>query len=161
MKRRIWIRLLSAFLLWTAVRSVYFVYLGDADGDYRLASENGFGPIVWIGEILYAFLATGAVVGIWIRWKHVITVATAALAIYTSVMFFQLQQMEANPIKAREAYAASRRARGLPVSNENLDALFSASGRRVAWAVGAVFTLGPLAMVLWRRADLVGVGDGV
>jgi hypothetical protein len=155
MKRPIWIRLLSAFLLWTAVRSIYFVYLGDADGDYRLANENGFGPAVWIGEILYAVLATGAVVAIWLRWKHVITLTTAALAIYTSVMFFQLQQMEANPTKAREAYAASRRARGLPVSNENLDALFSESGRRFAWAVGAIFTLGPLAIVLWRRGDLI------
>lgn len=155
MKRPIWIRLLAAFLLWTAVRSVYFVYLGDADGDYRLASENGFGPAMWFGEILYASLATGAVVAIWLRWKHVLTLATAALAIYTSVMLFELQQMEANPGKAREAYAASRRARGLPVSNENLDALFSESGRRSAWALGAVFTLGPLAIVLWRRGDLV------
>lgn len=155
MKRRIWIRLLSAFLLWTALRSVYFVYLGDADGDYRLARENGFGLAVWIGEILYAFLATGAVVAIWLRSKHVVMLATAALAIYTSVMLFELQQMEANPTKARGAYAASRRARGLPVSNENLDALFSESGRRFAWAVGAVSTLGPLAIVLWRRADLV------
>ena len=154
MKRPIWIGLLSAFLLWTALRSVYFVYLGDADGDYRLASENGFGPAVWIGEILYAFLATGTVVAIWLRWKHVLTLTTAALAVYTSVMLFQLQQMEANPIKAREAYAASRRARGLPVNNENLDALFSETGRRFAWAMGAVFTLGPLAIVLWRRADL-------
>ena len=155
MKRPIWIRLLSAFLLWTALRSVYFVYLGDADGDYRLASENGFGPAVWIGEILYAFLATGAVVAIWLRWKHVITLATAALAVYTSVMLFQLQQMEANPVKARGAYAASRRARGLPVNNRDLDALFSESGRRFAWAMGAVFSLGPLAIVLWRRADLI------
>lgn len=154
MKRPIWIRLLSAFLLWTALRSVYFVYLGDADGDYRLASENGFGPAVWIGEILYAFLATGAVVAIWLRWKHVLTLTIVALAVYTSVMLFQLQQMEANPIKARETYAASRRARGLPVNNENLDALFSETGRRFAWAMGAVFTLGPLAIVLWRRADL-------
>jgi hypothetical protein len=154
MKRPIWIRLLSAFLLWTALRSVYFVYLGDADGDYRLASENGFGPAVWIGEILYAFLATGTVVAIWLRWKHVLMLTTVALAVYTSVMLFQLQQMEANPIKAKEAYAASRRARGLPVNNENLDALFSETGRRFAWAMGAVFTLGPLAIVLWRRADL-------
>ena len=154
MKRPIWIGLLSAFLLWTALRSVYFVYLGDADGDYRLASENGFGPAVWIGEILYAFLATGAVVAIWLRWKHVLMLTTVALAVYTSVMLFQLQQMEANPIKAKEAYAASRRARGLPVNNENLDALFSKTGRRFAWAMGAVFTLGPLAIVLWRRADL-------
>lgn len=155
MKRAIWIRLLSAFLLWTALRSVYFVYLGDGDGDYRLASENGFGPVVWIGELLYAFLATGAVVAIWVRWKHVVTLTMAALAIYTSIMFFQLQQMESNPVKARGAYAASRRARGLPVNNENLDALFSESGRRFAWAVGAVFALGPLAIVLWRRADLI------
>jgi len=154
MKRPIWIRLLSAFLLWTALRSVYFVYLGDEDGDYRLASENGFGPAVWIGEILYAFLATGTVVAIWLRWKHVLMLTTVALAVYTSVMLFQLQQMEANPIKAKEAYAASRRARGLPVNNENLDALFSETGRRFAWAMGAVFTLGPLAIVLWRRADL-------
>jgi len=154
MKRPIWIRPLSAFLLWTALRSVYFVYLGDADGDYRLASENGFGPAVWIGEILYAFLATGTVVAIWLRWKHVLMLTTVALAVYTSVMLFQLQQMEANPIKAKEAYAASRRARGLPVNNENLDALFSETGRRFAWAMGAVFTLGPLAIVLWRRADL-------
>jgi len=154
MKRPIWIRLLSAFLLWTALRSVYFVYLGDADGDYRLASENGFGPAVWIGEILYAFLATGTVVAIWLRWKHVLMLTTVALAVYTSVMLFQLQQMEANPIKAKEAYAASRRARGLPVNNESLDALFSETGRRFAWAMGAVFTLGPLAIVLWRRADL-------
>lgn len=155
MKRPIWIRLFAAFLLWTALRSVYFVYLGDADGDYRLANENGFGPAVWTGEVLYAFLATGTVVAIWWRWKHVIALATAALAVYASVMLFQLQQMEANPVKAREAYAASRRARGLPVNSENLDALFSESGRRFAWAVGAAFTLGPLALVLWKRADLI------
>jgi len=148
-------RLLSGFLLWTALRSVYAILLGQADSDYRLATEAGYGSAVWVGEGLYAFLAAGGVAGIWVGWRKTVALIVAALAVSTSLLLFQLQQMEADPVKARESYAASRRARGFPATDQRLESMFSPSGRRLVWAVGAVFAIGPLALLLWRRDDFV------
>jgi hypothetical protein len=147
------LRILSAFLLWTAGRSAYSLYLGQANSDYRFAFEAGFGPAVWIGEALYAFLATGAAVGIWMRSPITVKLALAALAVSASLLLFQFQLTEANPERARAAYAESRRVRGLPVYEDRLAAMFSPAGRRVAWAIGAAMTIGPLALLLARRRE--------
>lgn len=146
-------RALPVFLLWLAVRSVYFAYLGNHDSDYRAAAEAGFGPALWGAEMLFAFLAVGAAVGMWVRWRHTVMLATSALAVYASIMLFQFWQMERDPIGARRAYVASREARGLPVREAQLDQMFSSSGRRAAWAIGIVFVVAPLGVLLWRRAD--------
>jgi hypothetical protein len=41
----------------------------------------------------------------------------------------------------------------LPLPEERLDRMFSPSGRKLAWGIGAMFALGPLAVLLCRRAD--------
>ena len=146
-------RFLPVFLAWLAMRAVYFVYLGDQNPDYRVAAEAGFGPLLWMAEVLFAFLAVGAAVGMWLRWRHTVSLALAALAIYASVMALQLWQMEAEPDRARRAYVASREARGLPVSEDRQDQMFSPTGRKLTWLVGGTFALAPLAVLLWRRAD--------
>jgi hypothetical protein len=141
------------FLVWMALRSMYFLYLGSADPEYRLASEAGFGPALWIGEIVASFLAVGAAVGMWRRYRHTLTLTIAALGVFTSVMVFQLWQTEQDPGRARRVYATSRTARGRPVSEARLDQIFSPSGRAVTWVLGGVFCVVPLAVLLWRRQD--------
>lgn len=148
-------RVLALFLEWTALRALYTIYLGEADSEYRLATEAGFGPSVWAAEALYAFLATGAMVGIFLRWKKTVPLILAASAVSTSLLLFQLQQVEADPSRARDAYAASRRARDLPLAEERLNAMFSPSGRRFIWGAGAIFILGPLGLLLLRRKDFI------
>ena len=146
-------RALPYFMLWLATRALYFIYLGDHDPDYRVAAEAGFGPFLWGGELGFAFLAAGGAVGMWLRWRHTVTLAMGALAIYTSLTFFQLWQMEQDPGRARLAYAASRAARGLPVSDDRLDQMFSDSGCQLTWGLGVAFCFVPLAVLLWRRRD--------
>ena len=146
-------RWLPVFLVWLGARSVYFAYLGSADADYRVAAEAGFGPALWGAEVFFAFLATGAAVGMWLRWRQTVPLAIAALALYASITVFQLMQMERDPGRARRAYVASREARGLTVPEERLDQMFSPSGRKVTWLLGGLFALAPLAILLWRRVD--------
>lgn len=148
-----WAKVLAFFFLWSASRAVYFVYLGNADTDYRLAAEAGFGPAVWIGQTLYAVLATGAMTAIWLRHRGAFPLSLAALAIYGSLTVFQLWQVERDPERAKEMYAASRVARGLPAPDDRLELLFSPIGRRFAWAIGGLVVLTPLALLLWRRRD--------
>ena len=152
-------RALPYLLSWLAARSLYFLYLGTEDPEYRIAAEAGFGPLLWGAEILFAFLAVGGAVGMWLRWRHTINLATAALAVYASILTFQLWQMEQDPARARRAYLASREARGLPIREDRLDQMFSSSGRRVAWLLGAGFALVPLGVLLWRRRDFESVAD--
>jgi hypothetical protein len=152
-KQPLIVRLLRLFLLWLAVRALYFLYIASEDPEYRMASEAGFGPALWLGELLFAFLATGAIAGMWLRWRHTVTLTVAALGVYASILGFQLWQLERDPDQARRAYVASREARGLPVSDDRLDAMFSPAGRRAFWLLGAAFCFVPLAIVLWRRAD--------
>ena len=83
----------------------------------------------------------------------------AALAVSTSLLLFQFQLTEANPERARAAYAESRRVRGLPVQEERLAAMFSPSGRRAAWAIGAAMTIGPLVLLLARRREFEAAAD--
>ena len=103
--------------------------------------------------------ATGAVVGIWMRAPVTVKLALAALAVSTSLLLFQFQLTEANPERARAAYAESRRVRGLPVQEERLAAMFSPSGRRAAWAIGAAMTIGPLVLLLARRREFEAAAD--
>jgi hypothetical protein len=148
------LRALSMFLLWTATRSVYSLYLGQANSDYRFAFENGFGPAVWVGDLVYTVLATAAVVAIWGRSRFAINTVLAALAVSTSLMVVQFRQVEAHPERARNAYAESRRVRGFPVTDDRLDTMFSPAGRRLTWAVGALFTAGPLMLLFAGRRHL-------
>ncbi|MEZ5286432.1 MAG: hypothetical protein R2712_16805 [Vicinamibacterales bacterium] len=83
----------------------------------------------------------------------------AALAVFTSVTLVQLWRTEQDPARTRAAYAATREARGLPVDPERLDVMFSPAGRRVAWAIAAVFCLAPLTVLLWRRQDFEPLPD--
>ena len=146
-------RALPYFMVWLAMRALYFLYLGSQHAEYRLAAEAGFGPVLWGAELAFAFLGVGAAVGMWLRWRHTMALAIAASGLYTSITLFQLWQMEQDPGRARMAYVASRAARGLPVPDDRLDQMFSESGRRVTWAIGGVFCLVPLGVLLWRRRD--------
>jgi hypothetical protein len=152
--RRPWYsRLLPYYLLWLALRTLYFLYLGSADSNYRMAAEAGYGATHWTAQLVCAFLAVGGAVGLVLRWKHGVSITLAALALYTSVTVFQLWRMEQDPEATKRAYVASREARGLPVREEALDVMFSETGRRLAWTTAAILNLGPLVVLLRRRAD--------
>jgi hypothetical protein len=65
-----------------------------------------------------------------------------------------LQQTSAQPERAKAAYAEGRLARGLPVPQDRLDAMFSPAGLRTVWITGGVMCLAPYAVLLWRRREL-------
>lgn len=149
----IWTRLVALFLLWSALRSAWFLILADANPSLRLAKDLGYGPAIQFGEILYALVGLTAAAAIWWRWKGSVQLGTAALAIYAALAVTSLQQINDNPAAARRAYAQSREARGLPVREEQLDLIFSPSGQSLAWGLGAVLCLGPLLVLWWRREE--------
>jgi hypothetical protein len=82
-----------------------------------------------------------------------VQLGTGALAIYAALALTGLQQMQDNPAAARKAYTESRRARGLPIREEQLDLIFSPSGQSLAWGIGAVLCLTPLVILWWRREE--------
>jgi hypothetical protein len=149
----VWTRLVALFLLWSGLRSAWFLMLADANPGFRLAQSLGAGPAIQFGEILYVLVAVTAAAAIWWRWKGGVQLGTGALAIYAALAVTGLQQMNENPAAARKAYVESRRARGLPVREEQLDLIFSPTGQGVAWGLGAVLSLTPLLILWWRRKE--------
>jgi hypothetical protein len=148
-----WPRIVAALLFWMGARSIYTVVIGDRSPGYGAASGSLFGLAATWGAGLHCLLAIGAAVGIWVRWRHTVQLLLAALAVGASLLVFELQQVEAQPERARALYAEHRRLRGLPIDEARLDQMFSPAGRRAVWGIGAVMMLGPLAVVLWRRRD--------
>jgi hypothetical protein len=53
-RSRVWTRLVALFLLWSGLRSVWFLMLAETNPGFRLARDLGFGPALQFGEILYA-----------------------------------------------------------------------------------------------------------
>lgn len=150
----IWLRLLAIYLGWTGVRAIYATVLGEMNPELQLALERGFGPAVTVGQTLYGVLAVGAAVAIWQRIPWAVPLTLVALALDASLTWFGVLQFIADPAAVREAYAASRVARGVPVSDERLDVMFSPSGGIVMAVIAAFLTVAPLAILLWRRHEL-------
>lgn len=153
----IWLRLLAIYLGWTAASAIYATVYATVLGEMNpelLALERGFGPAVTVGQTLYGVLAVGAAVAIWQRIPWAVPLTLVALALDASLTWFGVLQFIADPAAIREAYAASRVARGVPVSDERLDVMFSPSGGIAMAVIAAVMTVAPLAILLWRRHEL-------
>lgn len=153
-RRPRWPRVIAAFLFWSGARSIYSLVIGDLTPGFQQSSQALFGAAASWGALLHGGISIGAAVAIWVRWPHAAQIVVAALAIAASLAVFEFQQVEANPAAARALYAESRRLRGMtPLPEERLDAMFSPSARRSVWALGALMTVGPLVVLLWRRRD--------
>jgi hypothetical protein len=150
----LWLRLVAIFLAWVGTRGFFFLLIGEINPQYRMLTEAGFGRAIWISEVIVSTITIAASVAIWTRWRHAFMLATAALALYTAGTFVGLQQATAQPERAKAAYAESRIARGLPVPQDRLDAMFSPAGLRTVWITGAVLCLLPYGVLLWRRREL-------
>jgi hypothetical protein len=153
-KLSLWLRVVALFLIWIGMRGFFFLLIGEINPQYRMLTEAGYGPAIWVSEVIVSALAIAAGVAIWTRWRHAFMLATAALALYTAGTFVGLQQATAQPERAKAAYAEGRESRGLPVPQDRLDAMFSPAGLRVVWATGAVMCLAPYGILLWRRREL-------
>jgi hypothetical protein len=153
-KLSLWLRLVALFLVWIGTRGFFFLLIGEENPHYRMLTEAGFGPAIWISELIVSTLAIAAGVAIWTRWRQAFMLATAALALYTAATFVGLQQASAQPERAKAAYAESRLARGLPVPQDRLDEMFSPGGMRAVWITGMVMCLTPYGVLLWRRREL-------
>jgi hypothetical protein len=152
-QRSLWTRLVALFLLWSSLRAVWSVLLAEVDPNYRLASELGFGALFVGGQVVYALVGVTAAAAVWWRWRSALPLGSTALAIYAAMTVSGLLQMRSNPVAAKNAYAASREARGLPVRPERLDELFSPTGQRFAWAIGALLCFGPLVVLWWHQDE--------
>jgi hypothetical protein len=150
----LWLRLLAAFIAWGAFRAIFFTVLGQSDPEFQLAVERGVGPAVVLGQLIYGVIGIAAAVAIWQRMPFALWLALAALALDTSLTVFGVQQFTADPTAVREAYAASRAARGLPIPAERLDIMFSPEAMTVMWVVAGLMSLVPLAILLWRKWEL-------
>jgi hypothetical protein len=155
-KLSIWLRLLAGFLLWTAGRAVWSLVASETKRNYATALQDAHGGTPGLGELLYAFLAIGGAVGIYYRWRYTFPVTLVALALFTASMLLGVMRMERNPAAARQAYAESRMARGLPMSEDKRDDVFSEQARVAMWAVAGLLCAGPLVILRWRRPELQG-----
>jgi hypothetical protein len=153
-KLSLWLRLVALFLVWIGTRGFFFLLIGEVNPQYRMLTEAGYGPAIWISEVIVSVLAIAGGVAIWTRWRHAFMLATAALALYTAATFVGLQQASAQPERAKAAYAEGRLARGLPVPQDRLDEMFSPAGLRLVWITGLVMCLTPYGILLWRRREL-------
>lgn len=154
-----WIRFVTLFLFWVGGRSVLSVVLFLIDPNFQNAYNAGPGPVLVIIEALFAFLAFGAGVAIYARYRHALMMATAALALYTGLNVVSILQASSNLPAARAAYQASREARGVSLSEERLDVMFSANAIPVLWLMAVLLCVPPFAILLWRQDELKPVAD--
>ena len=148
------IRLVAIFLAWSGLRAIYSFTLGQSDPAYRLALEVGTRIPVHFLNLIYGLLAIAAAVSLWRRRRKGFRLAAVALALYTASTLFGLAQIRNHPEAARQAYAASREARGLPIRPERLDEMFSESGQRAVTVIGLAMCIIPFGLLLWRRKEL-------
>ena len=153
-RRSRWIAFVEIFLMWTGARSIYSAVLYQIDPNYRVATVAGYGTVVVAAEGLLGVIAIGAAVAIYLRYRHALMMATAALALYTGLTLVGVLQTSANLPAAREAYKASREARGLPVTAEQLDRLFSPESIAMLWVIAAVRCIPPYVILVWRKHEL-------
>jgi hypothetical protein len=149
-----WLRLVSLFLGWVGVRSAGTVLLTTDDPNLRLAAELGWGSAIHLATLLVAVLSCWAAVAIWRGRRRGLTLGILALAVYAGTGAGSLLQAQANPAAAKRAYAAHRAARGLPLTEDRLNQIFSPDGQRLMWLIAGVLTTLPLGVLLWRRDEL-------
>jgi hypothetical protein len=150
----VWLRLVALFLAWIGLRSAWTVILTTDDPNFRLAAELGWGSAIEIAALLVAILSCWAAVAIWRGRRRGLTLGILALAVYAGAGAGSQLQAQANPVAAKRAYAAHRAARGLPVSEDRLNQIFSPQGQRLMWLIAGVMTTLPLGVLLWRRDEL-------
>ena len=102
------------YLLWIGARQAYALVLRQWDPNYRIAMDSAYGAFNVAGEAAVAILAVGAFVAMHWRYRHALMMATAAMALYTGLSAAGIAHTANNLPAAREAYRASREARGLP-----------------------------------------------
>jgi hypothetical protein len=153
-KRSRWIAFVELFLLWTGGRAIYTAVLYELDPNYRVAAVAGYGPVLLGGEVLFGVLAIGAAVAIYVRYRHALMMATAALGLYTALSSVGILQATTDLPAAREAYKASREARGFPVTEERLDMMFRPESIPMLWVIAAALCIPPYVILLWRRHEL-------
>ena len=150
---------MELFLLWTGGRAIYTAVLYEMDPNYRVAAVAGYGPVLLAGEVLFGILAIGAAVAIYARYRHALMMATAALGLYTALAVVGILQTATDLPAAREAYKASREARGFPVSDERLDMMFTPESIPMLWVIAGALCIPPYAILLWRRHELTPADD--
>jgi hypothetical protein len=155
-RRSIWIRYVEVFLIWVGARAIYNLVLYLIDPNYRAAIGSA---LLVVLEGLFGALALGAAVSIYLRFRHALMMSTAALALYTGITAAEVFNAPANLPAARAAYKASREARGVPVSEERLDLMFSADSLRMLWVIAALLCIPPYVILLWRKHELEPVDE--
>ena len=153
-KRSWWIRFVEIFLLWIGGRAIFFSVLTVIDPNFRRALGFDYWQVLLAVDVLFGILALGAGVAIYLRYRHALMMATAALAIYTGSTIFEVVRTSSNLPAAREAYRASREARGLPIRERQLDQLFSPEAMPMLWVTAAVLCIPPYVILLWRKHEL-------
>ena len=79
--------------------------------------------------------------------------------LYTGLSVVGILQTSSNLPAAREAYKASREARGVPLSDERLDAMFSPATIPLLWLTAVLLCLPPFVILLWRQDELKPDGE--
>lgn len=152
--RSIGTRLVAAFFFWIGVRALWFLFLGSSDPDLKLATELGFGGQTQIAAVLTGVLTIAAALLIWRGSAKAITVGAIALIVYFVANYVQLQRTREHPEAAKQAYAASRIARGLPApSAERLDQMFGPRGQQFMLVLLFGMTVVPLGILWLRRGE--------
>jgi hypothetical protein len=154
-----WIRFVALFLLWVGGRAIFNIVLFQTDPDFRAAQSAVFGPAFVVWELVSGVLGIGAGVAIYLRLRHALMMATAALALYTGLGAMEIQHTASNLPAARAAYKVNREARGVPVADERLDAMFSPATIPVLWVAWAAFCVPPYLILLWKKHELEPVAE--
>lgn len=136
--------------IWGAGKALEVLARFATVSDYAILSAHGLG---WL-----FFVVAGINLMLWVTFTYyltrpapvVVTVGFAALAynaLYNGAMTFVLMQ---DLPAARTAYAVSREARGMPVREETLNAVFSVSGIWGSFLL-SLLIMAIVAVMLWRK----------
>jgi hypothetical protein len=153
-RRSWWIRFIEGFLLYIGGRAILFAGLAEKDPTYRMAMEAGFGPQLITVQLLFGVLAWATAAAVHLRYERAFLMTLGVMALYTALTIATLMQTTSNLPAAREAYRASREARGLPITDDRLDRLFSPDAVPMLWITAALLCVPPLLILVWRKHEL-------
>lgn len=129
--------LLLWFFCWMDGRAVLWLFFPGMSGSYQLYAALDQLWVYYASVVLTVALAATATGYLWrpkAGWFEASLLALAFLAVSgIAGMWYMVQHLDI----ARDAYAASRTARGLSTTPDRLDAIFSAN---VLWAGTAAMT---------------------
>lgn len=140
MKKTTGIVILIIWFVWSVVNDLGILLRSTGSTDYYIFSTGGLTPLFFVFAVGVLLLDVATVYYLFRPRTTGFYIALSALGLSVLQNILSMSLALPNLLGVKEAYAAGREARGLPVRQEALDAIFTPSAMLTLLAVMLVLT---------------------